>query len=438
MSAAAHALSPKPGWPDLRARGFEWHRSPLALVLRRKELVPTYLERSVCDLIGAAATILDTDWPKLSMEWMAETLGCDTRSIREVLGATADQPKAGLVGRRIILRRRAGLHYEYRLNTEELWTIPAAEAPKPQLVEKPSAIPPTASVSFYGIPVKRYYGGELVIAPGKGSATVSRCGECETVGIFEMIPRTELEIGEETAKPEPQLRLEQKAKVTTNSVRPARATPGRKGRERRLPPSDAPAGRGKDPERLTAIRRAMAGWKTQFHGAGPPDRDVDKVAAALGPDVPVCAWFQWMSQQKQDRIRTARWYSFFAKLAAEFRVLWERENGIPCPCGKTMLKPGVMCAHCGPQAKAPAPKLRIDQAPWEAVKRHLAERLPVRVYGNWVKPTKLISNGDSRLRVQIDQPTRDWYDLDPELIGIIDAAVEAVHGEGYEVDFVVE
>jgi hypothetical protein len=424
MSAAAPCREPRPGWPELGPE--HGHaRVPHYLIERIWRVCATPVEVGCCLLIvDQTHGYQHREWARLAKGWFAERLGVSERAVEMAL--------AGAQGRDLVEADRSGTqHNRYRLNLEAFRTGPEYERPGPKAVaeradedEAPNVQPVEENgILYYGKELRRFDDGHVLVADRGGAATVARCGQCETVAIFGMIARHELEFVEEKAKGT--------AECSTSRARGSpQAERERPQRSRRPAPSAAtvPAGGGDTDsapkEKIQAVQRYLSTWQGVL-GYGPSHKHAASIARALG-ECPVELFAQRCSRRRGYILRNAQSYGLFKELARECGESFVAEEGQPCPgCQNQRLKPGEVCSYCGPaigqQAERPA------DPDWDAVRELLRSRVEPAAFTNWIEPTWGLGSGDRVLRVGADThwPGAKYED-------VIHEALRDVHGDRFE------
>ncbi|MEN6537823.1 MAG: DnaA N-terminal domain-containing protein [Bryobacteraceae bacterium] len=453
MTAAA-AVVPGNGWP---APGPEngYCRVPHFVIERIWRVCPTPVE------VGCVLCILDQtfgygrEYCDLAVGWIAEHLGVTERA---VLGAIE-----GATARGFIRKQRAGRLNRFRVNLEALHNAPDFEHPRPEIITTPgedsATRPPRARhirkarVLLHGKQLKAYAENDLLIAD-IAAATVAVCGECKTVGVFEMVTESELSFvdGEETAKGELQFRCEpEKPQNPSASNSPLgegtakdepqfrSAAPGPKAAPVEKPRKVQPiaASSGPSDERIKAVHRYLCTWREAFHDTPPTIGQARAVAAELG-DAPIEYLDGVLKQRRRWIYERAEHYGAVKALARQARESFETDEGLPCPCGKSRLKAGQICSHCGPQPKQTTTTARRGpQAPWDQVKAALQLALEPAAYANWIEATYLVRAHDHHLHVAVpDEATLQF--LDQEYGSQIATALAETAGPGYQVEYAIE
>ncbi len=446
MSAAATFPWPvdRPGWPPPGPKnGFCPATHPFnERIWRVTE--PGKVQVGCIHLILDQTSGYRREWATLAVGWFRWLL--DLESDKAVQDALKDATQWGLIEQ----KPANGRLKQYRVNLEAIYTAPdykarprlvedAEEAEHPEAPEAPEIryVPEQSGVSYCGKPLKQYHSGTLMIAERGGATTVALCGECQTVGIFEMIAAQELSLpgGEEKAKQnEPQFR--------EGELRPTKHTPPHDP----TPPPEIP-----DPVRVQDLFDGLTERFHQVFGAGPQNHYTVGIAEALGPDVPIPEFLNFCVRQKTWYItRKAKKWGIFKGYATEFRNLWQaakrHQEGVLCGCrAATRLRPGDQCAQCGatcpapPEEAAPKPEQPPDDGDWGPVKVELLELLPPMQYDNWVGRTSIDSVSGDVLRVLVPTPqTRTRLEED-DYGALVGAALKAAHGDRYSrVEYVVQ
>jgi len=505
MSAAA--VAPRPGsygWPIISISvapefGINltgWAKASQAWLVRSGELSANWTEDRCMQLLIAATKGGGSEWVVLANGWFQRNARYrdekkDPVSEKHIIDALKGLTRRGLIER----KPAPGKIYRYRVAVEKFLDAPEYAAPPAEqdhrlkLVEMPERDPaPSArhvraeTLTYYGKPLKVYNDGDLLIAEERGSATVARCGACETVAVFEMIADEELSYGEEEAKQtEPQVSTPAKTQRKAAKSMPGDCaeeepsgegkiarSPGAKnggGGSRRSrasqaarPPSrpqpagaaGAPAGSNKEAtekaaekfgvavERLKDVHKYLCKWKSAFHYNAPTWWQSAEITHELG-EAPVARLDAVMKARRDWVHNKCVLWNGIAKLAKQARESWQADVGLPCPNHpNTLLKPGQICNECDRPVKKRA-KPHPPQEKWDQVKAVLAGRLSDRgtVYGNWVKPTQLHSADERTLRIAVDDSAKDWL-CSADYPGLVAAAVEEIYGPGYELEYVVE
>jgi hypothetical protein len=474
-AAAIPGTLAKPGWPNPGPDN-GYCRIPHFVLERIWRVCATPVE------VGGIFCILDQtlgygrDWCELSVGWIAEHLGVTERAVLGAIEAAAS--------RGFIRKQRLGRLNRFCINLEALRTAPDFEHPKPDLVSSdtgPDVRPPrtrairTSRVVFKGRALKAYTDKELLVAD-QGAATVAVCGECRTVGVFEMVAESELSfvhsettakgepqfmcepeepqdpaassspLGEETAKGEPQFMCEPEepqdpaASSSPLGEETAKGEPqfmcaARAAKPRKVQPIAAHS--GPSDERIKAVHRYLCGWREAFHDTPPTIGQARAVAGELG-DAPIEYLDGVMKQRRRWIYERAEHYGAVKALARQARESFETDEGLPCPCGKSRLKAGQICSHCGPAPKrSSTPARRGPQEPWDQVKAALQLALEPAAYTNWVESTYLTAAHDHHLHVAVpDEATVQF--LEQEYGDQIAAAIAKTAGPGYQVEYSIE
>lgn len=435
------------GWPPLK-NGY--CQVPHWLMRRARRITANAVEADCLRLILDETVGWHKDAAVLAIDWFAKELDVTEKAVRDAL--------LGLADRGFVKRTGAkGEMLAYSVDLKACEKAPDYKPPVREPVKMPEpvddeideemAVRPVDAerITFYGKELPWKAKGRVVAAENKGLATVARCGECETVGIFEMISTPELEF--RTSK--------QKAKVQSIDAKSAARSPQARGEVReasspgpvvetppapsraKTPPGEKSAGPsgGVPQERIKAIQRALALWKEVF-GAGPQRHFAARVGKALGNDAPIELFVTFCRKQKGDKIcQQAKSYAFFEPLAREFRKLWERDQGHLCPqCKATRLRHGDVCACSTPSEQRAEPP---PDEYWSPIKTDLKKVLPKVAWENWIGPTWLESAGKGLLKIGVASEM-ERAELSSNYLDQIRAAVVARYGAEYEdVEFVV-